>query len=334
MSKQDRQGARTPADLERKYNFGKTFADVFGLTTDLQKYVEEIESELKGLTSEEIFNRLTNYGTVQGIYKEGDQVYINATYIKSGKIAAEFIDATELEVFAANVTGVLSSSSIQLGGALEVYDSPNEGAELGGFLGYVSSWDDADNPTYGIGMDVVVDRTEHNVLVVTTGGVRMSSYDKDKERRSNIVATGNINMFTDGNIWLDGSDIHMYADENIYMNAIGIYANDDLITSSDRRKKNEIQYDIDKYIALFDSLTPASFYYTEHNCGKRHLGFIAQDVEEAMVSAGIKHEEFAPLDIRSDGFYGLRYGEFIPILVAKIQQLDKEVKAWKRLSES
>jgi len=333
MSKQDRQGARTPADLERKYNFGKTFADVFGLTSDLQKYVEEIESELKGLTLEEMFNRLTNGGEVQGFFKEGDQVFINASYIRSGKLAAEYIDATKLEVYAANITGVLSSSSIQLGGALEVYDSPNEGAELGGFLGYVSSWDDADNPTYGIGVDVVVDRTEHNVLVVTTGGVRMSAYDKDREQRSSIVATGNINLLTDGNIWLDGIDIHLDA-ADLYFDASNVYSEKEIEVTSDRRKKHDIKYDVEKYLPIFDSLTPASFYYTEHDCGKRHIGFIAQDVEEAMISAGIKHEEFAPLGIRSDGFYGLRYGEFIPILVAKIQQLDKEVKAWKRSSES
>lgn len=47
MSKQDRQGVRTPADLERKYRFGKTFAEIIGLATDLRESVDSVESELR-----------------------------------------------------------------------------------------------------------------------------------------------------------------------------------------------------------------------------------------------------------------------------------------------
>lgn len=47
MSKQDRQGVRTPADLERKYQFGKTFAEIIGLATDLRESVDSVESELR-----------------------------------------------------------------------------------------------------------------------------------------------------------------------------------------------------------------------------------------------------------------------------------------------
>jgi hypothetical protein len=46
MSKQDRQGARTPADLEQKYQFGKTFAEILGVALDAQKSVEESEALL------------------------------------------------------------------------------------------------------------------------------------------------------------------------------------------------------------------------------------------------------------------------------------------------
>jgi hypothetical protein len=47
VSKQDRQGVRTPADLERKYQFGKTFAEIIGLATDLRESVDSVESELR-----------------------------------------------------------------------------------------------------------------------------------------------------------------------------------------------------------------------------------------------------------------------------------------------
>lgn len=57
MSKQDRQGARTPADLERRYNLGnlgKSFAEVMGVSTDARDTVERIASELRSEFSEQI----------------------------------------------------------------------------------------------------------------------------------------------------------------------------------------------------------------------------------------------------------------------------------------
>lgn len=47
MSKQDRQGVRTAADLERKYNFDKTFAELMGIATDARDKVDSVESTLR-----------------------------------------------------------------------------------------------------------------------------------------------------------------------------------------------------------------------------------------------------------------------------------------------
>lgn len=96
ISKQDLHGARTAADVERKYNFGKTFKEVFNLTNeakDAARKASEATKELdKGLTAEELFNRLTNNGEEQGIYRASDgKIYINASYIKAGKIVAGLI---------------------------------------------------------------------------------------------------------------------------------------------------------------------------------------------------------------------------------------------------
>ncbi len=44
------------------------------------------------LDAEEVFNRLTDNGTDQGIYREDGRIYINAEYIKSGKIKTEQLD--------------------------------------------------------------------------------------------------------------------------------------------------------------------------------------------------------------------------------------------------
>lgn len=90
MSKQDRQGARTAADIERKYNFGKSFAEVMGVA---EKAVETAKNEASNLneklTSEEIFNRLTNNGQLQGLYRGDDgELYINASFLATGVISS------------------------------------------------------------------------------------------------------------------------------------------------------------------------------------------------------------------------------------------------------
>lgn len=105
MSKQDRQGARTASDLERKYNFGETFAEVMGLADDAKRAAEEAKNAadnannaVGNLDQEAIFNLLTNNGANQGIYRdENGEIYINASYLKSGIIDASVIQVINLD---------------------------------------------------------------------------------------------------------------------------------------------------------------------------------------------------------------------------------------------
>lgn len=45
--KQDRSGVRTPAQLEQKYNFGKTFSEMLGLINDNRDKVDSVSSGLQ-----------------------------------------------------------------------------------------------------------------------------------------------------------------------------------------------------------------------------------------------------------------------------------------------
>lgn len=98
--KQDRQPARTVPDLERKYNFGKSFAEILGIATDARKFAEEAKQEVgsldDSLTADEIFDRLTGSGTAQGIYRENGEIYINASFIKTGFISSDLIKAGKI----------------------------------------------------------------------------------------------------------------------------------------------------------------------------------------------------------------------------------------------
>ena len=126
-----------------------------------------------------------------------------------------------------------------------------------------------------------------------------------------------------------------------------VYATNGTIATSDRNLKRDIKYLSDKYLNLFDLLQPVSYKMIEGD--RTHIGFIAQDVEDAMNTVGLSAEDFAGLckDIKyiknEDGdetplindsgeyeyLYSLRYSEFIPIAIAKIKQLEKEIKELK-----
>lgn len=73
----------------------------------------------KSLTQQDVFNRLTNNGQIQGIYLKNGRLYINATYIDSGTMSANLIKGGTLILGgASNGNGklsILNSSGSQVG---------------------------------------------------------------------------------------------------------------------------------------------------------------------------------------------------------------------------
>lgn len=96
IKKQDIAAPRTVQDMERRYKFGKTFAETMGLAKEASKAAEKAEDKVDSLDSEAVFNLLTENGTKGGFFigngengtVEGD-IYINAEYIKAGIVAAD-----------------------------------------------------------------------------------------------------------------------------------------------------------------------------------------------------------------------------------------------------
>ena len=72
--RQDRQGARTPADLERKYQFGKRFAEIMGIALDAQKAITAVDSELR-LQIEEQYTKIMR--DTEQIILEASTKYVN-----------------------------------------------------------------------------------------------------------------------------------------------------------------------------------------------------------------------------------------------------------------
>ena len=107
-SKQDRQGARTPADLERKYNLGnlgKSFAEVMGISTDARDAVDRLASELRSEFSEQVTSltrdterivlaALANYVETSN-YEEFQQTVQSELSVMAEKISLNFTEATQ-----------------------------------------------------------------------------------------------------------------------------------------------------------------------------------------------------------------------------------------------
>lgn len=60
-----------------------------GTTTTLDVQDCAILVDVDALTQEDVFDALTDNGATKGVYKEGNQLYINATYMQIGKIASK-----------------------------------------------------------------------------------------------------------------------------------------------------------------------------------------------------------------------------------------------------
>lgn len=122
--------------------------------------------------------------------------------------------------------------------------------------------------------------------------------------------------------------------------------------TSDKNLKKDI-YDLsDKYVEFFMKLRPVTYKYNaKENIGHRdHLGYIAQEVEDALTTSGLTTEQFAGICIENDvtldfnedssltdkerednkihydKLYSLRYEEFIALNTHMIQQAYKKIE--------
>ncbi len=115
--KMDMAGARTAADIEQRYNFGKSFAEVRGVATDARTAADEARAKAEeaakvasdaadaaNINHEEVFNLLTNNGEIQGIREAEIEVEENGE-LKRKKyfyVNAECIEAVS-NLFAKNI---------------------------------------------------------------------------------------------------------------------------------------------------------------------------------------------------------------------------------------
>jgi gas vesicle protein len=112
MSKQDRQGVRTPADLERKYglgSLGRQYAEVLGVATDTRESVDRVESELRSELSEQITSLVRD---TESIIMSALESYVEESEYEELKQTVQ----SELAILAEKVTINFTSTTEQLAG--------------------------------------------------------------------------------------------------------------------------------------------------------------------------------------------------------------------------
>ena len=106
--------------------------------------------------------------------------------------------------------------------------------------------------------------------------------------------------------------------QNLYVNGTAV--------SSDRNLKEDIEGLDERFEEFFKLLKPARYKFKEGTSGRKHTGFIAQEVEEAAHEAGLSDQDIAVVvkDPESGQYY-LRYEEIIAVQASVIQNMQKKV---------
>lgn len=128
-----------------------------------------------------------------------------------------------------------------------------------------------------------------------------------------------------------------------------LYVTSSSISTSDKNYKDDIKSLTNKHLQFFMKLQPVSFLFKDGTSGRTHIGFIAQDVEQAMSECGLTDLDFAGFckDQKIDSklvdgeevnepilddngnpeyIYSLRYEEFIALNTYAIQKLWNHVE--------
>ena len=206
---------------------------------------------------------------------------------------------------------------------MAVYDALNSGT-VGGWLGYTTGAYGGAGIHMQSGLGEVVATASGaklcyggNTLSVTEGGAQTNCR---MAVGGDLVVSGSAAPSVDGAGSLGFSDYRWSV----------VYAQTGTITTSDREKKTDISYALERYDALFEKLRPASYRLNGGTSGRTHTGLVAQDVEQALRDSGLTGQDFAAFvkTPRKDGSadYGLRYEELITLCIRQIQRLQTRVR--------
>ena len=311
----------------------------------ITKSAEEINLEIQGVDGRVSALQLTLDGvTITG---SDGVTRINGGKIAANSVTATQIDATNLKVAAANITGTLKASQIQASSiyvgdladgskyATKTYVQNNAGLSASEVDAAIATYIDETSITAeslrGRTVDLLASATRSIgsiELVYTSTGYGMSIN----------TDYGGVQISSGGNVFITSAHgTRLQLDEDAAKIGPTVLAtNGDVIYASDRNAKNSIDYDLSRYRQFLLDLKPCRFKYNEGQSGRYHIGMIAQDMEQSLAENGLTPMDFSgwcKMPIRNEnreitGYtYGIRYGTLIPLNTMMIQELVKRLDA-------
>lgn len=199
-------------------------------------------------------------------------------------------------------TGEVDADYLNLYGDMSVYEEKN--GSRTGWIGYVSGKAYNDNGsirnTDGIGVKSVGYNKSYDggMVICTDSGARLT-YGPDMFGSTTTIAC---------------VSEHCYSSE-------------DMEVFSDRRLKENIEYEIDSmYDGFFRALKPCRFTMKNSRAKSYHIGFIAQEVEDSLSENNLSFFDFygiskLPDEDGVEGMYSLAYTQFTALNTAMIQRL-------------
>lgn len=185
----------------------------------------------------------------------------------------------------------------------------------------------------------------------TADRAKVAAHADDCDSASLLYGNGAyVQISSYGNLVPSSSGVYCGTTSNPFY---GGYSNNGWKTTSDRRKKKdsaELLSD-SRYEQFFELLKPMKYRFIESTDESMHIGFVAQEVEDALNACGIQSDEFFGLEhtyftrydfdsdeawndflISNNGApdsYVICYQEFIALNTAMIQKQHKEIEQLK-----
>lgn len=314
---------------EARSTFTKTAAEITLKVEGLDGKYTEVKTTLDGLT----------------ITDQSGTTRIKGSSIATGSITADKIDATNLQVDAANITGSLTIGQLP-NTVAQTSQIPTMTSQLINNSGYqtaqgvttIINGTVTTDYIYALGIEASTLRGSTVALKDangnTVGGFTLA-YTTSGDGLGMTTLVGGINISSGANVYISSAyNTRLQLDQQAAKIGPTVWATDGtVIYSSDRNVKNSIEYDLSRYRQFLLDLKPCRFKYNNGQSDRFHVGLIAQDVEQSLIDNNLDSKEFAGwckmenLDAKGTYTYGIRYDDIVPLNTMMIQELVRRVTA-------
>ena len=293
-------------------NIESQVSDAQGNISTLQQTAQSLQSQVNGKIDGDDAQTLIDQ-TLEGISLSVSGTDGSTTFkLKQGYVT---LDSTtfDLHVSSVNIEGTITADEIK--GSLFYLMDDDELPAARFSLDGASSWSGTKMMIESGAIEI--DSLAGDIFLSANGVSALQIYADDYK----VACLGS--FVPNRNSYYDLGASGLYWDT--------IYCNTSPVDLSDQNHKNSIADLPQKYVEMLSGITPRIFKLNSGKSDRFHAGFIAQEVKAQMDKHGISATDFAGwcCDIDENGveIQSLRYSEFIPILLAKLQQIDKRLKA-------